>query len=312
MKFFEILDVDKIEKKEEKRTCALGYFDGIHIAHRKIIESAVEKAKKENKISVLITFLNSPKNYIKNQNIKIVTPNKLKKRIIENLGIEELYFLEFNDKLKKLKKEEFVNKVLKKLNIKDVFCGEDYKFGYMGEGTPMYIKENHKEINVNILNIEKIEENKISTSIQKKYILSGEVENYKKITQRYYQISGIVVRGKQLGRTIGFPTANLKVTDYIIPQKNGVYLTVVEYNDRLYKGITNIGYNPTVSADNNLSIETHILNFDEDIYDKEINIYFCKYIREEKKFNDMNELKKQLNIDKKVAEKEEIDFNKIF
>ena len=176
----------------------------------------------------------------------------------------------------------------------------------------MYIKENHKEINVNILNIEKIEENKISTSLQKKYILSGEVENYKKITQRYYQISGIVVRGKQLGRTIGFPTANLKVTDYIIPQKNGVYLTVVEYNDRLYKGITNIGYNPTVSADNNLSIETHILNFDEDIYDKEINIYFCKYIREEKKFNDMNELKKQLNIDKKVAEKEEIDFNKIF
>lgn len=202
--------------------------------------------------------------------------------------------------------------MLKKLNIKDVFCGEDYKFGYMGEGTPMYIKENHKEINVNILNIEKIEENKISTSLQKKYILSGEVENYKKITQRYYQISGIVVRGKQLGRTIGFPTANLKVTDYIIPQKNGVYLTVVEYNDRLYKGITNIGYNPTVSADNNLSIETHILNFDEDIYDKEINIYFCKYIREEKKFNDMNELKKQLNIDKKVAEKEEIDFNKIF
>lgn len=202
--------------------------------------------------------------------------------------------------------------MLKKLNIKDIFCGEDYKFGYMGEGTPMYIKENHKEINVNILNIEKIEENKISTSLQKKYILSGEVENYKKITQRYYQISGIVVRGKQLGRTIGFPTANLKVTDYIIPQKNGVYLTVVEYNDRLYKGITNIGYNPTVSADNNLSIETHILNFDEDIYDKEINIYFCKYIREEKKFNDMNELKKQLNIDKKVAEKEEIDFNKIF
>lgn len=202
--------------------------------------------------------------------------------------------------------------MLKKLNIKDIFCGEDYKFGYMGEGTPMYIKENHKEINVNILNIEKIEENKISTSLQKKYILSGEVENYKKITQRYYQISGIVVRGKQLGRTIGFPTANLKVTDYIIPQKNGVYLTVVEYNDRLYKGITNIGYNPTVSADNNLSIETHILNFDEDIYDKEINIYFCKYIREEKKFNDMNELKKQLNVDKKVAEKEEIDFNKIF
>ena len=107
--------------------------------------------------------------------------------------------------------------MLKKLNIKDIFCGEDYKFGYMGEGTPMYIKKNYKEINVNILNIEKIEENKISTSLQKKYILSGEVENYKKITQRYYQISGIVVRGKQLGRTIGFPTANLKVTDYIIP-----------------------------------------------------------------------------------------------
>lgn len=304
MKFYEISNLNEIKKDNNSRIVALGFFDGLHIAHAEIIKNTINKAKKENKISTLITFDKSPKEYFTKKKIKQVTPTKTKKTLLEKMGLEELYILEFNDELRFLDKDDFIKKVLIKLNITEAYCGDDYLFGYKGEGTPKYIEQYTDKIKVNILPIKNIFENKISTTKLKEFIKQGNFKEYTLFTKRAYEISGKIISGKQLGRTINFPTANLFVEkEFLIPEKLGVYITKVLVRDKLYTGITNIGKNPTVSNDDNITIETHILNFDKEIYGENITLYFYEFLRFEKKFKNMEELKVQLTLDKEIAEK---------
>ncbi|MBU0278117.1 bifunctional riboflavin kinase/FAD synthetase [Gemella sp. zg-1178] len=313
MKIFRISDLSQIISDSNFRVVALGFFDGIHIAHQEIIKNTVDLAKEENKISSLITFTNSPKNFFTKEETKLLIPNNLKISILENLGIEELYFLDFNESLRLISKEKFIDSVLKKINVTNVFCGEDYRFGYKGEGRPNFISEyTDNKIKVVATKTLKSFDKKISSTLLRNYILNGKVELYKKLTNRFYQISGIIVKGRQLGRTINFPTANLSTNDdFLIPQKYGVYITIVEVRGEFYKGITNIGNNPTVSDNGKVFVETHILYFDKEIYGENFTIYFYKYIRPEQKFNSINELKEQLQLDKSKAEKIFIDFKNL-
>ena len=189
---------------------------------------------------------------------------------------------------------DFIDNILKKLNIEKVFCGFDYRFGNKGLGTPELISENG--IDVNVQEEQMIEGEKISTTALKKFVRDGEFQKYREYSGRYYSISGLVVKGRQLGLS----------EKYLLPETNGVYITKIKVHGEIYKSITNIGYNPTVSSGKNKKfIETYILDFDEDIYDEKIEIFFYEFLRKEQKFESFNHLKEQLKLDKKTCEEKD-------
>ena len=301
MEIFNISDISEIKEENKKRVAALGFFDGIH---KKIIGSAVEAAEK-GFISAVITLDKSPKEYFGKTSEESLTPTNKKNELLKNLGVDEVYYLEFNEKLQNLSAEEFINNILKKLNVDKVFCGFDYRFGFKGLGTPDLIKDSG--IEVIVLEKEKIDEEKISTTVLKEFVRKGEFSKYNEYTGRFYSISGLVVKGRQLGRTINFPTANLELDGkYLLPETNGVYITKIKVNNKIYKSVTNIGYNPTVSDEKNKKfIETHILDFNEDIYGEKIEIYFYEFLRKEQKFESFDHLKEQLKLDKKTCEEKD-------
>ena len=305
MEIFNISDISEIKKENKKRVVALGFFDGIHKAHQKIIGSAVVEATEKGFKSAVITLDKSPKEYFGKTSEESLTPTNKKNELLTNLGVDEVYYLEFNEKLQNLSAEEFINNILKKLNVDKVFCGFDYRFGYKGLGTPDLIKDNGIEVMVQ--EKQKIDEEKISTTVLKEFVRKGEFSKYKEYTGRFYSISGLVVKGRQLGRTINFPTANLELDGkYLLPETNGVYITKIKVNNNIYKSVTNIGYNPTVSDEKNKKfIETHILDFDEDIYGEKIEIYFYEFLRKEQKFESFDHLKEQLKLDKKSCEEKD-------
>ena len=305
MEIFNISDISEIKKENKKRVVALGFFDGIHKAHQKIIGSAVVEATEKGFKSAVITLDKSPKEYFGKTSEESLTPTNKKNELLTNLGVDEVYYLEFNEKLQNLSAEEFINNILKKLNVDKVFCGFDYRFGYKGLGTPDLIKDNGIEVMVQ--EKQKIDEEKISTTVLKEFVRKGEFSKYKEYTGRFYSISGLVVKGRQLGRTINFPTANLELDGkYLLPETNGVYITKIKVNNNIYKSVTNIGYNPTVSDEKNKKfIETHILDFDEDIYGEKIEIYFYEFLRKEQKFESFDHLKEQLKLDKKNCEEKD-------
>ena len=304
MEIFNISDISDIKEENKNRVAALGFFDGIHKAHQSIIGRAVEAAEK-GYISAVITLDKSPKEYFGKTSEESLTPTNKKNELLENLGVNEVYYLEFNEKLQNLSAEEFINNILKKLNVDKVFCGFDYRFGFKGLGTPDLIKDSGIEVTVQ--EKEKIDGEKISTTVLKEFVRKGEFPKYKKYTGRFYSISGLVVKGRQLGRTINFPTANLELDGkYLLPDTNGVYTTKIKVNNKIYKSVTNIGYNPTVSDEKNKKfIETHILEFDEDIYGERIEIYFYEFLRKEQKFESFDHLKEQLKLDKKTCEEKD-------
>ena len=304
MEIFYISDISEIKEENKKRVAALGFFDGIHKAHQKIIGSAVDATGKGFK-SAVITLDKSPKEYFGKNSEESLTPINKKNELLMNLGVDEVYYLEFNEKLQNLSAKEFINNILKKLNVEMVFCGFDYRFGFKGLGTPDLIKESGIEVMVQ--EKQKIDEEKISTTVLKEFVRKGEFSKYKEYTGRFYSISGLVVKGRQLGRTINFPTANLELDGkYLLPETNGVYVTKIKVNNKIYKSVTNIGYNPTVSDEKNRKfIETHILDFDEDIYGEKIEIYFYEFLRKEQKFESFDHLKEQLKLDKKTCEEKD-------
>ena len=304
MEIFNISKFDEIKRDKNKRVAALGFYDGIHKAHQNIIGEAVEEAGEKFK-SIVITLDKSPKEYFGKTSEESLTPINKKNELLTSLGVDEVYYLEFNEKLQNLSAEEFINNILKKLNVEKVFCGFDYRFGFKGLGTPDLIKDSGIEVIVQ--EKQKIDEEKISTTVLKEFVRNGEFLKYKEYTGRFYSISGLVVKGRQLGRTINFPTANLELDGkYLLPETNGVYVTKIKVNNKIYKSVTNIGYNPTVSDEKNKKfIETHILDFDEDIYGEKIEIYFYEFLRKEQKFESFDHLKEQLKLDKKTCEKKD-------
>lgn len=308
MDFFKISNLEDINKDKKRRVVALGFFDGIHLAHKEIIMNTIKNARENNKVATLITFDKSPKEYFTKTKLNLITPEHIKLQILSELGLDELYIIEFNDFFRNLTKEQFVDEVLLKLNIDEVYCGYDYSFGYKGKGSPEFIREySNNKINVHILDKKLLNGEKISTTKIRELVISGNLQSYYNFVGRPYKLSGEVIKGRQLGRTINFPTANISLADNcVVPEKLGVYITRVRVLGKYYKGITNIGKNPTVSNENKIFIETHILDFDKDIYGEIIELEFYKFIRSEQKFNNLEELKLQLEKDRIVANKENL------
>ncbi len=274
---------------------AIGKFDSIHLGHIRLIKKASEYAKEHKLSSVVYT--------VKQKSDTLVSANEDERtKIIKLLGADMLCTDILDEEYSRQTPREFVENVLiKKLNAKYVLVGYNFKFGYRRQGDAVLLAELCKSYGIVCKVIDCVcdeEENiPISTTYIKELISGGKVDKVKNFLGRHYSLPGVVCHGKHLGREIGFPTANLCCLEGSIIPANGVYLTKIKGDMGEYYGITNIGTNPTVSSDKNIKVETHIIDFTGDLYEKNLTIVFLKRIRDEKNFLSVENLKNQLEKD---------------
>lgn len=302
-----ITSIEKIDTIKES-VVTIGNFDGLHKGHQVLIKKASEYANINGITSVVFTFKNHPVNYFRPNSIKNIIPNEEKIEILKYLNIDLMINILFDETVTKISAHDFVKKILlDKLKAKKIIVGNDFTFARNKEGNIELLQELSKQYGfiLEIVDPVKIDDIRVSSTYIRKLISSGNVEDVYKYLGRNYKLSGEVIHAKKLGRTIGFPTANISINKDMIIPKRGIYVTKVYINKKVYYGATNIGYNPTVNGDS-LSIETNILEFNEDIYGQTITIEFIERIRDEKKFNGIEELKTQLQKDTKYVYKKYI------
>lgn len=290
-----VWDVDNIGES----VVTIGNFDGLHYGHKALIKKAVECSKKKNIKSIVFTFENHPVNYFGKYSVKNIIGDDDKIKKLNKLGIDMMVNIPFDEEMTKISAEDFAKKILKeKLGAKQVIVGHDFTFAKNKEGDTKLLKilGNKYNFKVDVVSPVKINDIRVSSTYIRTLIAEGSVDKVKEYLGRNYQLEGEVIKCKQIGRTIGFPTANIKIEDEILIPKCGIYATKVYIDDEMYFGATNIGYNPTVNG-KNLSVETHILDFDEEIYGKNLKLEFLERIRDEKKFESLENLKLQLKND---------------
>jgi riboflavin kinase / FMN adenylyltransferase len=293
-----IKSLDQV-KDVENSVVTIGNFDGIHKGHIKLIKEAVNEAKSKNLKSIVFTFENHPMRYFRTNSIKNIVTNDEKIKILKSLGVDIILMVPFDKYMTKISATEFVKKILiDRLKCKKVIVGHDFTFARNKEGNADVLRQLGKDYNMGVKIIDPIKVNdiRVSSSYIRNLIGQGDVSIIKSFLGRDYSLEGEVIHARKIGRTIGFPTANLNVDSNLLIPKSGIYATKVHLKGKIYYGATNIGYNPTVNG-RCLSIETNILNFDEDIYGEIIKIEFLERIRDEKKFNSLDELKEQLSKD---------------
>lgn len=294
------------------RACVatVGIFDGVHKGHKKILERVVEVAKEKNLMATVFTLWPHPRQVFNpdDRTLRFVTTIDEKVELLEKLGIDQLIIHPFNHEFAKLTACEFIKTFLvDKLHTEHLVVGFNHKFGRDQEGNYDNLKRCASEFNFEIEKLNAFLQNeiKVSSTIIRESILRGEIQKANKLLGYNFFISGHVVGGSKIGRTIGFPTANIQRTElYKLIPSDGVYAVKLKINGDMYKGMLNIGIRPTIDGKNtHKSIEVHILDFDGDLYNKYLRIHFVKKIRDEQKFDGVEALKKQLEKDKKAIEK---------
>ena len=292
-----------LEKKYYRSVIAIGNFDGIHMGHQKVINEAKKKAKKNNLPFGIMTFEPVPVMFF-NAKIKNHRLNSLnqKKNQLKKFKLDFLNIVKFNKKFSSLTAEQFIKKIISKKNkCKFLYVSKNFRFGFKRRGTVKTIKKYEKIHDYKILITKPYNKNKkiISSTLIRKLIASGKIQEANKLLNREWSIEGKVIKGQKRGRKIGFPTCNVKLNDYIVP-RHGVYAVRVKGSKFNKKGIANIGYRPTFNG-KNLLLETNIFGINKNLYNKEISISFRKFIRPEKKFKNLEHLKRQIKIDIKKA-----------
>jgi riboflavin kinase/FMN adenylyltransferase len=296
--------ISKLHTQLTKSVVTIGNFDGLHFGHREIISKAVQKAKDLKARSVVVTFNPHPKKILKpdGQHVQLFD-HKDQEKELSKMGVDVLVMEPFSRDLSQLTPEKFLTDyIIKPLSPMALVVGYDFAFGANREGTLTTLEKlcEKSGLELEIVNPVKMDGLVISSSEIRKSIKEGHVDMAKKMLGRSFYISGLVEKGEQRGRLLGFPTANLSTKAEILPRP-GVYATYTRIRDEIYKSVTNVGYNPTFvkksGEDKSLKIETHILNFNKDIYGEEIEIYFEHFIRAEIKFSGLEELKAQINSD---------------
>lgn len=279
---------------------ALGRFDGVHLGHKALIDKVISKGEELEVTPTVFTFNSMSSNTLKKSRFvgSLINDNQ-KRDILDEMGIELLYMVDFNQEIKQMSPESFVKNILiENLNAKIVVVGFNYRFGYMGEGTPEMLKDFGKKYGFDVIIIEPVSiENKVvSSTLIRELLASGDIDEASRMMGRLYTLEGKVVSGKGRGRTLGFPTANLQLDDYYVLPKPGVYKTNTSFNNVIYQSITSVGWNPTFS-NNQITVETFLFNFKQDLYNSYIKVSFEKFLRGEKKFNTKEELISQIEKD---------------
>ncbi len=279
---------------------AIGYFDGLHRGHQALFMKIKEYASNNQIKSAVMTFAPNPLVTLgKMKEERYLTSYQDRADILEEMGIDYLIIVEFTKEVSCLSPEDFYDRILNCFDLRYIVCGFDFHFGYQGKGNgeiltklaecPVYIQDEVTDRNL-----------KISTTRISDHLAGGYIEEVNLLLGRPYFISGKIIKGRQIGRTIGFPTANVDYGHYVIP-KFGVYVTKIKVKGKTHLGMCNIGFNPTFTSLDKPSLEVNILDFDEDIYDEHATVYFYHMIRPEQKFDSAEGLIEQLKKDQQTV-----------
>lgn len=283
---------------------ALGNFDGVHMGHRDLIRQAVNYAKDSGLRAAVFTFSNHPRELISGDRVQNITPSYEKAAIIKKLGVDYIFNVEFTEEIHMMSPEDFINKILiEKMRMRHAFCGFNYRFGFQAAGTSqtLYDMGAASGFGVNILDPYKIEGHVVSSSLIRKLVADGRVEECEKYLGRHYAESGTVQLGNKIGKSFGFPTCNTYPCECMITPPNGVYITFCIHDGVRYPAITNIGVKPTIGDDYRKNMETHIFNFNKEVYGETVRIEFIKKMRDEIKFGTREELIAQIESDSAEA-----------
>lgn len=278
----------------------IGMFDGLHLGHLKVIDGCLSTYKTNQLKTCVISFSNHPADHFTGKRNELLMPMQEKIDAFENLGIDYLVIIPFDAYIVELPAKNFIQELLiGRLKAEKVVLGYDNHFGKNREGSISFINESFGDVLETIaIDVAKVDEVIVSSSQIKKYLSEGDITKANAMLGLPFSVSGIVVHGNQNGRKIGFPTANmaLKADNKFIPQL-GVYLCQVKIEAGLFFGLTNMGYRPTLNKDDGIHIETHLLDFDGELYGQRIEIQFIKKIRSEKRFDSFEDLKNQIAAD---------------
>jgi riboflavin kinase/FMN adenylyltransferase len=294
-----------LNNKHRNGVIAIGNFDGLHLGHLKVIKEAKVKAKKLNLPFGVMTFEPIPVMFF-NKKLKNHRINSLeqKKTLLKKLKLDFLIIIKFNKYFSSLTAEDFIKKIIyKKIKCKYLYVSRNFKFGHKRRGNIKTLKKFEKLFDYKRVITKPYKKNNkiISSTIIRKKIRAGKIEEINKLLNRVWSVEGKVIKGQKRGRKIGFPTCNLKLDNYVIPRL-GVYTVKVSNKNFNKNGIANIGYRPTFKGQS-LLLETNIFGFRKNLYNKVINVSFEKFIRPEKKFKNLEYLKKQIKLDIKLAKK---------
>ncbi len=283
-----------------------GTFDGVHLGHKKILKQVVSIAREKNFKSVVLTFWPHPR-FVLHQDdhkLKLLSTFDEKSDLIQETGIDYLVRIPFTEEFSHLAPFDFVNRILKNhLNTKIMIIGYDHHFGKDRKGNIEYLISNSKDFGFEVIEIARqdIDHVGVSSTKIRNSLLEGRVHESESLLGRKYSLKGQVVEGDKVGRKLGFPTANLWVPEgYKLIPAQGVYATEIVIEKNRYQGMTNIGVRPTVNGSQK-RIEVNIFNFEENLYNQELELVFIKKLRSENKFENLEKLQEQLLIDKSVA-----------
>ncbi len=292
----------------EPTAVTVGTFDGLHLGHQKVLQALSRKAKEKGYLEVLVTFYPHPQLVVgpkHGKKIELLTTLEEKLEILEKLGVPAVLVIPFDREFARTPYREFVTRILReKLHVKAMVIGYDHAFGRNREGNPETLRKLGQELGFEVEVVEPyyLDGLAVSSTQIRRFLQKGQIEMANKMLGRPYSLRGKVVQGKGRGRELGFPTANIRLNhpDRLIPRP-GVYAVDVRLRGERYRGMMNIGHRPTFNFDP-LTLEIHIINFRGSIYGEELIVEFKKFIREERKFQSLAELKKQLLADKEICE----------
>lgn len=290
---------------ENKKVVALGNFDGLHRAHTAIIKNCCRYASQNGIESCVLLFADHTLNVITKQEIKLLTTEKEKLDVLCKLGVDCVYIREFDTEFMHMSPRDFIEMIMDKLNPQAVCVGYDYRFGYKASGDVEKLKEFGKEYGFDVIVTDEMKTSGVtikSTKIRE-LVYDGDVEQAGAFLGRPFFITGEVVSGLQNGRKLGTPTANVSYTDNKLLPKTGVYMGYTIVDGVEYDSVINVGNNPTFDA-KKITVESHMLDFGDDIYGKTVKVEFIKRIRGDKKFNSIDELKEQIKNDIETAKKQ--------
>lgn len=283
----------------------IGTFDGVHIGHRAILQRLIDSAQKQQLASVLLTFFPHPRMVLQVQtNIQLINTLEEKKQLLAQTGLEHLIIHPFTIEFSRLTALTYVRDILvNQLKAKKIIIGYDHRFGRNRTATIQDLKEYGKTYGFSVeeISAQELDDVAVSSTKIRKALEQGAVETANEFLASTYSITGTIVKGKALGRTIGYPTANLKIDEtYKLIPKKGVYIVCATIDDKLYYGITNIGTNPTVGG-TQTTIETYFLDCNTNLYERDVTLQFLKYIREEALFDGVTSLQKAIQQDESYA-----------
>ncbi len=284
----------------EPTVVALGNFDGVHRGHQQIIDRTVKSAQAAGLKSAVFTFANHTSTLLKDlPQVKNIMYPEEKAAIIEKLGIDYLFNIPFTQEILQMPPEKFIDDILVgAFKIKEAYCGFNYRFGHKAAGNPEVLMHEglKKGFGIHVQEPFMIDDVVVSSTYIRGLIQDGKMEECAKFMGRMYSIGGEVVVGNRLGRTIGFPTSNIMIDESMATPPNGVYITYCNYEGRKYPSITNVGVKPTI-GNYQKNVETHIFNFNKELYGKHIKVEFIKKTRDEQKFDNVEDLSKQIKSD---------------